>query len=178
MSTRGLYTIKGEDGDFNIYKHNDNYPSGAARTIKLAVDWFAWKLPRYESDEFATAFVTACKFGWIEDQKGLMQWYKDYGPQGHYSKYAGGGVRLMPAGNPTEVASTKCSGIEYRYEISFGTQLPEHIKRRAKKLAPAPVLLIKAFEGSWWDEPKEYEIFNGPFDDFYKWALAKDKEVA
>lgn len=177
MSTRGLYTIKGEDGDFNVYKHHDGYPSGAAHTIKMAIEWFAWKLPRYESDAFAASFIAAGKFGSCpEDQSQLIQWYKDYGPQSTYKN--GGGVRLMPAGNPTEIASTKCSDIAYRYEISFGTQLPEHIKRRAKKLDPAPTLLIKAFDGSWWDEPKENEIFNGKFEDFYKWALAKDKEAA
>jgi hypothetical protein len=167
MSTRALYTFigdkkQGSPHSFNVYKHHDGYPSGAARTIKMGIDWFAWKLPRYESDAFACAFIAAGKFGpWLETKEDLIEWFENYGPTSDNKKFSsnGGGCRLMPSGNPTKVAGKNCSDIAYRYEISMVNE----------------TLTIKAFEGSWWEEPKETCIFSGTFDDFYNWALAKDK---
>jgi len=97
MSTRALYTFKANphsefEQDWNVYKHHDGYPSGAADAITAALKK-AWELPRYESDEFAAAFIAANK------------------PSN------GGGVRLMPQGDPLEVAQKHCADIEYRYEI-------------------------------------------------------------
>jgi hypothetical protein len=93
MSTRGLYTFKGESqrDSWNVYKHYDNYPTGAAEAITLALN-YAWPLPRYEADEFATAFIAANKAG-------------------------AGNVRLMPQGKPLAVAQANCTDIKYRYEI-------------------------------------------------------------
>lgn len=96
MSTRALYTFKGTEdypGNYNVYKHSDNYPSGAADAIHRALT-LAWPLPRYEADEFAASFVAA-------------------------NKRQAGGVRLMPSGNASKVAQKNCTDIEYRYEISF-----------------------------------------------------------
>lgn len=108
MSTRALYTFKGSKelpGNFNIYKHHDGYPTGALNVLQETLK-YAWELPRYESDEFAAAFCTA----------GKMQ-----------SPTSGGGVRLMPGGDPAKVADKHCGDIEYRYEISLkGTDL--HVK--------------------------------------------------
>ena len=96
MSTRGLYTFKANpttagEMDWNIYKHSDNYPTGAADAILDALP-YAWELPRYESDEFSAAFIAA-------------------------NKIDAGGVKLMPQGKPLSVASKHCSYIDYRYEI-------------------------------------------------------------
>lgn len=67
MSTNAVYffddTFKNDRGTTNIcavYKHYDNYPEGAASHIEAAKD-YAWKLPRFEADEFASAFVAANK---------------------------------------------------------------------------------------------------------------------
>ncbi len=180
MSTRALYSFLGEDGNHNVYKHHDGYPMGAAKTIKTAIDWFAWNLPRYESNEFAAAFCAAGKIGsWFETPEELLDWAKRYGPGGEYNASKGGGVRFMPAGNPSQVACQNCSDIQYRYEVYMGTPLPEYIKKSAHKIPQTPSLLIKAFGGDWWDGvPKEKQLYVGPFDKFYKWAMKKDKIAA
>jgi hypothetical protein len=169
MSTRALYSFLGEDGNHNVYKHHDGYASGAARTLKMAIDLFAWPLPRYESDAFAAAFVAAGKFGsWIDNKEDLDRWYADYGPNGQYKKFGGngGGVRLMPQGDPCAIAQKNCSDIQYRYEIRM---------KRNK-------LHVKCFSGSWWgdmpDHPQHETVeFDGKFDDFYNWAM-KEVEAA
>ena len=43
-----------------MYKHYVNYPHPAVHFIEAAKG-FAWKLPRFEADEFASAFVAANK---------------------------------------------------------------------------------------------------------------------
>ena len=93
MSTRALYTFKGETtkDSWNVYKHHDGYPSGAAGFLQDTLK-FAWELPRYKPDEFAAAFCAAVKQG-------------------------GGNVRFMPQNAPLKVASKHCTDIEYRYEI-------------------------------------------------------------
>jgi hypothetical protein len=149
MSTRALYSFIGDDGSYNIYKHHDGYPSGAAKAIKCTIDWFAWQLPRYESDEFAAAFCAAGKTHSFENVDELVLYATNYGPKGQYHTSKGGGVRLMPQGNPGEVACKNCSDIAYRYEIKMGTPLPEYIEKRARKIAQTPTLLVKAFEGNW-----------------------------
>jgi hypothetical protein len=165
MSTRGLYTFKDEGASFNVYKHQDAYPSGAARTLKTALNWFAWKLPRFEANEFAAAFCAA--------------WAKEYGPGGTYHGNRGGGVRLMPSGDPTQVACKECNDIEYRYEIFMGTPLPKIIEARARKQEVKPNLIVKAFSGNWWDGKEEEKlIYSGSFNKFYTWALKKDKAAA
>lgn len=179
MSTRALYSFIGDDGSFNVYKHHDGYPSGAAQILKCAIDWFAWNLPRFESDEFAASFCAAGKTTGFKTVEELTEWAKTYGPGGQYHAQKGGGVRLMPQGSPSEVACQNCSDIEYRYELRMGTPLPEFIEKRARKLPQAPTLLIKAFEGNWWGgKAQEAEIFSGPFDKFYAWAMKKDKVSA
>jgi hypothetical protein len=121
MSTRALYTFKAGtsyDHDWNIYKHHDGYPTGAADTLAVAQAWFAWKEPRYESDEFACAFITAGKAWMIFNGAELqLERAKEYVPGGTHNLYTGGGVRLMPQGTPSLVASENCADIEYRYEV-------------------------------------------------------------
>ena len=67
MGTRAVYffddTFRNDRGTTNIcavYKQYDNYPKGAAYHIEAAKD-YAWRLPRFEADEFAAAFVAANK---------------------------------------------------------------------------------------------------------------------
>ena len=61
MSTRGLYTFTDSEGDsFTVFKHWDNYPSGAYNFIQKALTK-AWDLPRFEADEFAASFIAANK---------------------------------------------------------------------------------------------------------------------
>jgi len=60
MSTRAAYTFKDTDGTHHVYKHWDNYPTGAVLSIKNAIE-SAWDLPRFEADEFGTAFIAMNK---------------------------------------------------------------------------------------------------------------------
>jgi len=61
MSTRGLYTFTDSDGaSFTVFKHWDNYPSGAYQFIQNALTK-SWDLPRFEADEFAASFIAANK---------------------------------------------------------------------------------------------------------------------
>jgi hypothetical protein len=181
MSTRALYTFTDERCSYNVYKHCDGYPSGAAQALKTALTWFAWQLPRFEADEFAAAFCTAGKLDWDYniDGKEIALWAKERGPEAQSRPWHGGNVRLMPQGKPTTVACRNCSDIEYRYELKMAVTLPNHIESTAKKKNVQPQLCITAYSGNWWDnKPTEEVIFTGPFDEFYTWALAKDKEQA
>lgn len=153
MSTRALYTFKGAaegEYDWNVYKHSDGYPTGAAETLATAQAWFAWKAPRYESDEFAAAFIAAGKAWCLVDASGLQdkeRWEK-YAPGGEYNSMAGGGVRLMPQGDPMQVAQKECGDIEYRYEIEQRPKLKAKRERLVTEVGKE--LWIKAFSGNWW----------------------------
>jgi hypothetical protein len=146
MSTRALYTFKAEDThehNWNVYKHCDSYPKGAAETLAIAQSWFAWKEPRYESKEFACAFIAAGKMHGLNptgyNPKKLDEHCPP--PQGsadNYNRFAGGGVLLMPSGDPLNVAAKYCCDIRYRYEI-----YQKHPSGLSKRL---PVLMVKAYE--------------------------------
>jgi hypothetical protein len=60
MGTRAVYTFLDDRGTHHVYKHWDGYPEGALQFISFAKEK-AWPLPRYEADEFATAFISANK---------------------------------------------------------------------------------------------------------------------
>jgi hypothetical protein len=64
MSTRACYRFIDPDTSdpevVTVYKHSDGYPDGAVCWITKALE-HAWPLPRFEADEFATAFVAANK---------------------------------------------------------------------------------------------------------------------
>lgn len=60
MSTRAVFTFIDGSGIWHVYKHNDGYPSGAALAIHAAAEK-AWTFPRFEADEFSTAFIAANK---------------------------------------------------------------------------------------------------------------------
>ena len=159
MSTRALYTFMGtrsNPGRFNVYKRYDGYPSGALAVLKETLN-YAWPLPRYEADEFAASFVAAAK------NRGA-----EFEPGGVFFEHRGGGVRLMPAGDPAKVATKHCSDIEWRYEISFG---------------PVAVggdgLRVAAIEGSWWDgKAIQKRVFFGSLSEFEGWVhRGEGKEI-
>lgn len=60
MGTRAIYIFEDAQDEVAVYKHYDNYPSGAACFIEEAKE-YAWAFPRFEADEFAAAFVAANK---------------------------------------------------------------------------------------------------------------------
>lgn len=174
MSTRALYTFRPNsehETSWNVYKHHDGYPSGAAQVLRDAIDWFAWPLPRYESNEFAAAFVAAAKaFNLIRYAKAkTAKKRKDaaiYLPNEKYGSCRGGGVRLMPQGDPSEVWKLNCSDIEYRYEIMMGIGNSK--------------LIIKAIRIDWKVGTKEERaeeniFFYGPFEDFERGAEKLDE---
>lgn len=168
MSTRALFTFKDETAAFNVYKHYDGNPSGAARVIRHAIDYFAWPLPRFEADEFAAAFVAAGKACCFADYLDTHKTHRNRrGALSHavayYSDAArffrGGGVRLMPQGDPDGVALQHCSDIAYRYELMMGTG--------GRKL------IIKAT--AWADQSiHRRTIFYDPFEDFERGAKTLD----
>jgi hypothetical protein len=63
MGTRAIYQftdLEDTDDQCFVYKHYDNYPQGAVDFIENAKA-YAWEFPRFEADEFASAFVAANK---------------------------------------------------------------------------------------------------------------------
>jgi hypothetical protein len=163
MSTRALYTFKGENAanTWNVYKHHDGYPTGAAEVLLDTVAHYAWPSPRYEADEFAASFIAAAKSDHFlraltadtaEERANALR----YAPKG-------GGVRMMPQGKPMSVALKHCSDIDYRYEIY----------RDAKQQ-----LCIAAYAVSAWEAPgSEMLLTDCLLVDFAYWAN-KDEEVA
>lgn len=167
MSTRALYTFRDEDGTaYNVYKHHDGYPTGAARVIRDAINYYAWPLPRFEADEFAAAFCAAGKSAFGEYLETLKTHRNRRGALSNAIAWhtltptrGGGGVRLMPQGEPDGVASKHCCDIEYRYEVMMG--------RGNHKL------IIKVVA---WSEiaHNRRTIFYGPFEDFERGAKVLD----
>lgn len=60
MGTRAVISFIDEDNTFHVYKHWDGNPESILSCIEGA-KLFAWELPRFEADEFAAAFIAACK---------------------------------------------------------------------------------------------------------------------
>lgn len=161
MSTRAIYTFIDEDGSYNVYKHSDSYPSGAADTLRASLA-FAWQLPRFEADEFAAAFVVAGKAYWYHKEMALRRTNgapEDLERAVKYGHYDGGGIRLLASGKPMELPP---GDIEYRYEI------------RCK----AGHLHITAFQTNYWHDPRrEKKIFAGTLDKFEAFAKKQDTAV-
>jgi hypothetical protein len=96
MGTRATITFQDKDDPnaITIYTQYDGYPQCPGMGQKLIETLFkAWRLPRYEADEFAAAFVAA-------------------------NKAEQGGIRILADTNPE--AWAKWSGIEYRYLVRPG----------------------------------------------------------
>ena len=60
MGTRGIYKFIDQRSTYYVYKHWGNRPSGAAVFIQNALQ-LAWRLPRFEADEFSASFIAANK---------------------------------------------------------------------------------------------------------------------
>jgi hypothetical protein len=90
MGTRAVYTFRNEFEAYHVYKHWDGYPSGAAGFLTHALA-YAWKLPRFEPDEFAAAFIA-----------------------GNKKIHEGGDIRLLNTG---DVGTAAPGDIEYWYEV-------------------------------------------------------------
>ena len=170
ISTRGVYSFKDEYGTYHVYKHSDNYPTGAAKALENTLV-LAWQLPRYEADEMAAAFVAGNKLPYWGDEailKGIQDTRKkknrikgEFGPTSTIpvvlnNPYPdgdnGGGVRLLKTGDVMDISP--CD-IEYRYEIYQGNDQG---------------LRVKAFETSYWEEKKEKMILDCRLEQFTKEA--------
>ena len=60
MGTRAVLTFKDRHESFNVYQHYDGYPEHILPAIQAAKE-YAWELPRFESSDFAAAFIAANK---------------------------------------------------------------------------------------------------------------------
>jgi hypothetical protein len=98
MGTRGIYIFEDAHDEVAVYKHWDNYPRGAARFIEEAKA-HAWKLPRFEPDEFGAAFVAANKC------------------------QEGGGIRLIPPYKDRQELMEEMSFCDYCYVVGFTDRL-------------------------------------------------------
>jgi len=100
MGTRAVYFFEDSDGVYGVYKHYDNYPSGAMWFIENAKE-YAWPFPRFEADDFAAGFVAANK------AKG------------------GGGCRLLPMFDSTSIdmVMEDYRWCDYYYVISWGVEV-------------------------------------------------------
>src|SRR5260221_4757605 len=100
MSTRALYTFIDSDDAWNVYKHCDGSPHSVAQFLQRTVEWFAWKLPRFEADAFAAAFIAAGK-SWdhidalTAKPKRRAEFLKDWGPDGPSRACSGGSYSRM-----------------------------------------------------------------------------------
>ncbi len=174
MSTRALYTFIDPETkqSYHVYRHHDGYPSGAAQHIRAALA-YAWKLPRFEADEFAAAFVAANKGStWRDRELELLREYegplsseasegvltrrveirKELARVRDYMKgsSSGGGVRLMHSGSVYAVAP---ADIEYRYEVTLAKGQ----------------LHVTAYSTNFWDvrsKASEKRIYKGPLSGF------------
>lgn len=112
MSTNAIYFFYDKDTTniCAVYKHYDNYPEGAASHIEAAKD-YAWKLPRFEADEFASAFVAANK-------------NKD-----------GGEIRLVPLFEHISRLDVMegHKGCEYYYDITYDEVVGDLVVRTHEK---------------------------------------------
>lgn len=142
MSTRGCYIFKDTSGEYVVYKHGDNYPSGAADSI-LGAFQYAWELPRFEANEFGAAFVVANKqpYVWTE-------------LNGRVNRSVGGEVRL-------------CSREKMPWDIAYIYV----IYARGNPLAITS-LCVDAHEAATGSGRGELgkKLFSGTFRDFHVWA--------
>jgi hypothetical protein len=60
MATRANLIVKDKYNTIQIYRHYDGYPKAVIPELSEALK-FAWKLPRFEADDFAAAIVRAWK---------------------------------------------------------------------------------------------------------------------
>jgi hypothetical protein len=105
MGTRGIFIFEDGHDEVAVYKHYDSYPSGAAQFIEAAKA-HAWRLPRFEADEFGAAFVAANKC------------------------QEGGGIRLIPPYKDRWELMAEMSWCDYCYVVGFTDRLMVQVYRR------------------------------------------------
>lgn len=76
MGTRAVFTFRAHGESYHVYKHRDGYPEGAACFLTNAKK-YAWKGDRFESADFAAAFIAGNK------KEGGGDVYFTKGPQRH-----------------------------------------------------------------------------------------------
>ena len=131
MGTRAIYKFEDSNDECFVYKHYDNYPQGAVHFIEAAKE-FAWELPRFEADEFASAFVAANK------------------------NKAGGEVRLVShhLKGEDEILESH-HWCDYYYVISFDGELQVEIQE-SRYQKDGSVKWKKIWSGTHEDMMKEY----------------------
>lgn len=60
MSTRAIITVFDKLDGFNIYVHWNGWPERVLPSIEIALK-YAWKFPRFEAWDFATALIKVLK---------------------------------------------------------------------------------------------------------------------
>jgi hypothetical protein len=136
VSTRACYRFIPQNGPndwpgvVTVYKHSDGYPRGAAEAIERAIP-HAWKLPRFEADEFAAAFVRGNKMSAEDhareyeayaakasdtDKPYLLETARKYRTDPGYRSIVGGGIRLVPFEGIDAHKRFACD-TEYLYDI-------------------------------------------------------------
>ena len=156
MSTRAMYQFKDERGIYTVYKHHDGYPEGAAGFLKKTLS-HAWKLPRFEADEFAAAFISANKRGSFESQYHYIGW-----PHKMDDYDFGGGIRLVAKSGKN--AWKEAADIEYRYLIS---------QDEFQKLHVDAYSVCCDWQTNKWTQKK---IFSGSLDEFTKAYLEPENK--
>lgn len=60
MATRAIISFIDQKKTYHVYKHNDGNPESIYAGIRKALK-YSWPLPRYESSDFAAAYIAANK---------------------------------------------------------------------------------------------------------------------
>lgn len=113
MATRATYTFEDSSGEHVIYKHYDGYPAGALAWIYNALE-YSWDLPRFEADEFASAFCVGVKVSNQRDNARSLTYFEERGlsvPDYMANPCHGGGVRLFKKWD-------QAWDIEYTYRVT------------------------------------------------------------
>lgn len=102
MGTHAIFKVSDSDGTHHVFKHSDGYPSEAACTLAITLQYFAWALPRFEADEFSAAIAAAIKAEYLLKElelrrKGEKKTADDLQHVYNAPERAGGAGRLMTA---------------------------------------------------------------------------------
>ncbi len=113
MSTHAIVQFKDEEGIVSVFKHSDGNPRWIGQHLKEALE-YAWELPRFEANEFAAAFVTACKLAHKKIIDENTEWCLQ---QGHTPNHrtAGGEIRIVPRSDA--LAWQWAGDSQYRYLV-------------------------------------------------------------
>lgn len=145
MGTRAVYFFKDSDAVYGVYKHYDGYPKGAVSHIEDAKA-YAWPLPRWEADEFSSAFVTANK------------------------NKKGGEIRLLPMFDHTSIDMVMDDYMccDYYYVLSWNKHISDMVvemyQRNADGFSKFNEMPHQAMLKFYSDEPAQGERIYKPVD--------------